>query len=91
MSIYICSVGYAELPVVLFNLLQCLVDHMLSKTIRSSGSLHRVTGEVLVLGLLVVAIKMPYSSCVFNTWYSICIRARIDGVCPSYYFLVQRV
>ena len=29
--IYICSAGYAELPVVLLYLLQCLVYHMLSK------------------------------------------------------------
>ena len=60
--IYICSAGYAELPVLLY-LLQCLVYHMLSKTGRSSGNLHRVIGEVLVLGLLVVAYKIPYSSC----------------------------
>ena len=51
--IYICSAGDAELPVVLY-LLQCLVYHMLSKTRRSSGSLHIVIGEVLVPGLLVV-------------------------------------
>ena len=37
---------------VLLYLRQCLVDHMLSKT--RSGNLHRVIGEVLVLGLLVV-------------------------------------
>ena len=59
----VCSAGYAELPVVLLYLLQCLVYHMLSKTRRSSGSLHRVIGEVLVLGLLVVVYKIPYSSC----------------------------
>ena len=29
--VYICSAGYAELPVVLLYLLQCLVYHMLSK------------------------------------------------------------
>ena len=52
--IYICSAGYAEVPVVLWYLLQCLVYHMLSKTRRSSGSLHIVIGEVLVPGLLVV-------------------------------------
>ena len=52
--VYICSAGYAELPVVLLYLLQCLVYHMLSKTRRNSGSLHRVIGEVLlVLGLLI--------------------------------------
>ena len=39
---------------------------MLFKTRRNSGSLHRVIGEVLVLGLLVVY-KIPYSSCMFNT------------------------
>ena len=65
MRIYVCSAGYAELPVLLY-LLQCLVYHMLSKTRRSSESLHRVIGEVLVLGLLVVY-EIPYSSCVFNT------------------------
>ena len=59
--IYICSADYAELPVLLY-LLQCLVYHMLSK-MRSSGYLHRVIGEVLVLGLLVVVYKIPYSSC----------------------------
>ena len=48
------------------NFIQCLVYHMLSKTRRNSGSLHRVIGEVLVLGLLVVY-KIPYSSCMFNT------------------------
>ena len=64
--IYMCSAGHAELPAVLLYLLQCLVYHMLSKTRRSSGSLHRVIGEVLVLGLLVVY-KIPHSSCMFNT------------------------
>ena len=64
--IYIYSAGYAELPVALLYILQCLVYHMLSKTRRSSGSLHRVIGEVLVLGLLVVVYKIPYSNCVFN-------------------------
>ena len=52
--VYICSAGYVELPIVLLYLLQCLVYHMLSKTRRNSGSLHRVIGEVLlVLGLLI--------------------------------------
>ena len=52
--VHICSAGYAELPIVLLDLLQCLVYHMLSKTRRNSGSLHRVIGEVLlVLGLLI--------------------------------------
>ena len=42
--------------------------HMLSKTRRNSGNLHRVIGEVLVLGLLVVVFKIPYRSCcMFNT------------------------
>ena len=41
--------------------------HMLFKTRRNSGSLHRVMGEVSVPGLLVVVYKIPYSSCVFNT------------------------
>ena len=68
--IIVCSAGYAELPVVLLYLLQWLVYHMLSKTRRSSGSLHRVIDEALVLGLLVVVYKIPYSSCMFNTWYS---------------------
>ena len=40
---------------------------MLSKTRRNSGSLHRVIGEVLVLGLLLVVYKIPYSSCIFST------------------------
>ena len=49
------------------NFIQCLVYHMLSKTRRNSGSLHRVIGEALVLGLLVVVYNIPYSSCMFNT------------------------
>ena len=44
-----------------------MVYHMPSKTRRSSGSLHRVICEVLVIGLLVVVYKILYSSCVFNT------------------------
>ena len=64
LCVYICLARYAELPVVLLYL--CLMYHMLSKT-RSSGSLHRVIGEVSVLGLLVVVYKIPYSSCMFNT------------------------
>ena len=43
-----------------------MMYHMLFKTRRNSGSLHRVIGEVLVLGLLVVVYKIPYSNCVFN-------------------------
>ena len=43
------------------------VYHMLFKTRRNSGSLHRVIGEVLVLGLLVVVYKIPNSSCIFDT------------------------
>ena len=62
----ICSAGYIELPVVLLYLLRCLVYHMVTKTRRNSGSLHRVIGEVVVLGLLVVY-KIPYSCCIFNT------------------------
>ena len=61
LCVYICLARYAELPVVLLYL--CLMYHMLSKT-RSSGSLHRLIGEVLVLGLLVVVCKVPYSSCI---------------------------
>ena len=60
--VYICSTDYVELPVILY-LLQCLVYHMLSKMKRSSGITYRVTVEVLVLGLLVVVYKIPYSSC----------------------------
>ena len=55
------SVGYAELPVLL-HLRQCLVYRRLSKTRRSSRNLLRVIGEVLVLGLLVVVYKIPYST-----------------------------
>ena len=66
--IYICSVGYTERPVVpLYLPGASMVYHMLSKTRRSSGSLNRVIGKVLVLGLLVVVYKIPYSSCMFNT------------------------
>ena len=53
--------------VYLLYLLRRLVYHMLFKTRRNSGSLHRVMGEVLVLGLLVVVYKIPYRSCIFNT------------------------
>ena len=55
------------------------VSHAVQKR-RSSGSLHRVIGEVLVLGLLVVY-KIPYGSCIFNT--TVVLRARQDvvGVC----------
>ena len=60
--VYICSADYRELPVLLY-LPQCLVYHMLSKTRRTSGNLHGVIGEVLVLGLLVVVYKIPYGSC----------------------------
>ena len=59
---YIYSVGYAEPPVLLY-LLQCY--RMPSKTRRNSGNLHRVIGEVLVLGVLVVVFKIPYSSCMW--------------------------
>ena len=65
--IYICSAGSVELLIVLLYLLRCLVYHMLSKTRRNSGNLHRVIGEVLVLGLLVVVYKIPCRSCIFNT------------------------
>ena len=83
---YICSADYVEVPVLLY-LLQCLVCHMLSKMRRSSGKLHRVIGEVLVLGLLEVVYKIPYSSCMYvnqaiciwcvpimllSTWYNVC-------------------
>ena len=37
------------------------------KTRRNSGSLHRVIGEVLVLGLLVMVNKIPHSSYIFST------------------------
>ena len=60
--VYICSADYVELPVLLY-LLQCLVYHMLSEMRRSSGITYGVIGEVLVLGLLVVVHKIPYSSC----------------------------
>ena len=39
---------------------------MLSQIKRNSGSLHKVIGEVLVLGLMVVVYNLPYNSCVFN-------------------------
>ena len=59
--VYMYSAGYAKLTVLLY-LLRCLVYHMLSKTRRCSRNLYRVIGEVLVLGLLVVVYKIPYSS-----------------------------
>ena len=47
---------------------------MLFKTRINSGTLHRVIGEVLVLGLLVVVYKITYSSCVvYKIPYSRCI------------------
>ena len=61
------TLGVYTVIVYLLYLLRCLVYHMLFKTRRNSGSLHRVIGEVLVLGLLVVVHKIPYSSCIFNT------------------------
>ena len=67
---YIYSVGYAELPVLLY-LLQCWVYHMLSKTRRSSRNLHTVIGEVLVLGLLVVYKYCTVPYCTVRT--AICI------------------
>ena len=63
--IYVWLVMSSYLLVLLY-LLRCLVYHMLSKTRRNSRSLHRVIGEVLVLGLLVVVYMIPYSSCVFS-------------------------
>ena len=45
-GVYICSAGYAELPIVLLYLLRCLVYHMLSKTRRNSRSLHRVIAYI---------------------------------------------
>ena len=45
----------------------------------------KVIGEVLVLGLLVVVYKIPYSSCMST-------RQDVIGVFQSYYcYLVQRV
>ena len=61
--IIICYI-YARLVVPRYLLFCCIYingDHMLSKT-RSSGRTRRVIGEVLVLGLLVVVYKIPYSS-----------------------------
>ena len=43
---YICSAGYAELPIVLLYLLRCLVYHMLPKTRKNSRSLHRVIAYI---------------------------------------------
>ena len=40
---------------------------MLFKARRNSGSSHRVIGEVLVLGLLVLVCKIPCSSCIFQS------------------------
>ena len=45
----LCSADNAELLVLLYRL-QCFVYHMLSKMRTSSGNLHRVIGEVSVVG-----------------------------------------
>ena len=70
--------------VYLSYLLRCLVYHMLFKTRRNSGSLHRVIGEVLVLGLLVVVHKIPYSICIFNTAVVLEPGTMVCALCLSY-------
>ena len=45
LCVYICSVGYVQLPVLLY-LLRCVVYHMLSQTRRNSRSLHRVIAYI---------------------------------------------
>ena len=64
-----------------------MMYHMLSKTRRSSGSLHRVMGEVLVLGLPVVVYKIPYRSFMSNTAGVLEPGESVIGVRPSYYCL----
>ena len=78
--------------VYLLHLLRCLVYQMLFKTRRSFGSLHRVIGEVLVLGLLVAVYKIPYSSCMFNTAV-VLEPGKMQLVCARHttVYLVQRV
>ena len=65
--VYIYMCVRLVMPSYLLYILQCLVYHILSKRTRNSAGLHRLIGEVLVLGLLVVMYKIPYSSCIFNT------------------------
>ena len=50
--IYICSADYVELPVLLYQVSTSMF-----------GISHVVQNEVLVLGLLVVVYRIPYSSC----------------------------
>ena len=50
---------------VLLYLTRCLVYHMLFKR-EETLEVYTVISEVLVLGLLVVVYKIPYSSCRLN-------------------------
>ena len=53
--VYICQADHVELPVILFGIL-----HVVQM---KRSSVCRVIVEILVLGLLVVVYKIPYSSC----------------------------
>ena len=76
----VCSAGYAEPPVLLY-LLQCLVPWYITCRKREEAlDIYIVIGEVLVLGLVVVVYKIPYSSCMW-------VRQNVFGVFPSYYCL----
>ena len=63
--VYICSADYVWLLVLLY-LLQCLSITCYPKWGEALEFKYKVIGEVLVLGLLVVVYKIPYSSCMWT-------------------------
>ena len=72
--VYICLAGYVELPIVLLYLRRCLVYHMLSKTIRNSRSLHRVTACIYVR--LVMPSYLLFCCIYFDSWCITCCSKR---------------
>ena len=73
-SVYVCSAGYAELPIVLLYLLRCLVYHMPSKTRRNSRSLHRVMAYMYVR--LVMPSYLSFCCIYFDAWCITCCSKR---------------
>ena len=69
----VCSAGYAELPVVLLysgvSASMLGVSHAAPcpKREETLEVYTAVIGEIVMLGLLEVVYKIPYSSCIFNT------------------------
>ena len=89
--VYICSADHVELPVILY-LLQCLVHRMLSKWKEALEFTYRVIVEVLVLGLLVVVYKIPYSSCSYvnQVRCNWCVPMLLLSSCGIVYSRVQK-